>query len=531
MDWLKRVVKVEATTTVPLNIRGIFSKCGEIIDLYPCKTGARGRTHVFIKFKDEHSAKLAINSKVDIPGIGVYSLSDNPRLVDQYQAVNLPVCETDTFGFASNSWDISVLTDLPRKSASSSWKGKIGHSRRTTKLSGQSTDLLVPPVKTHSCTPALSPPAGFLKSLKSLKSVPSRFVTPITHNSNPPYEATSKQQPISDGTSKTTFLSSASVAPRASTRSGPSTCLQPPACTPGPSTLIDQYSFPDARLSLYFHGEAITYDLKALDSDTRPIIELLRITNSERGNWMIVGAFYRRSGDPRAAMAVIQTMVEAMTGHGVSEADLKPAFLFLSSCETDLARQARAAQSTIEVAEHSKNARTWLQKVYGSGASPEASQALGVVESIMSSIPCLPKATVQVMDRGADVEPSPIVARAVVQQRILEREIQSLRDRQHHQSNLLSETRVAKRKLEDDFDCERDLRYRLQRCLDDTRRELEMARKMETYALDQVKREVEARRKAEDMAQEEKSQRLKLQRFSEEETAQPLAKIVNEQPQ
>jgi hypothetical protein len=30
MDWLKKVVKVEATTAVPLNIRGTFSKFGEM---------------------------------------------------------------------------------------------------------------------------------------------------------------------------------------------------------------------------------------------------------------------------------------------------------------------------------------------------------------------------------------------------------------------------------------------------------------------------------------------------------------------
>jgi len=33
MDRLKRVVKVEATTTALLNIRGIFAKCGEMYDL------------------------------------------------------------------------------------------------------------------------------------------------------------------------------------------------------------------------------------------------------------------------------------------------------------------------------------------------------------------------------------------------------------------------------------------------------------------------------------------------------------------
>jgi len=220
----------------------------------------------------------------------------------------------------------------------------------------------------------------------------------------------------------------------------------------------------------------------------------------------------------------------AMTEHGISEDDLKPAFLFLSGCETDLARQARAAQSTADTDEHYKNARMWLQKVYGSGKSPAASRVVDV-KNIAPSLPHQPKAITQVLVRGTDVKtgdnPHPTTAGVHVQQRILEREIVSLRDRQHQQFKLLSETRVAKRKLEDDFDCERKLRYRLQRRLDDMRTELEMARKMESYALDQVKREVEVRRKAEDIARMEKNQRLELQKRSEEHAAQPLVGGAN----
>lgn len=217
----------------------------------------------------------------------------------------------------------------------------------------------------------------------------------------------------------------------------------------------------------------------------------------------------------------------AMTEHGIPEGDLKPAFLFLSSCETDLARQARMAQTTVEAAEHYENARTWLQKVYGTGKSPVASQTANTVESVVPSLPLQPSmATTQAIDYGDNVKPgnksSQITAGALAQQRVLEREIQSLRDRQLQQSSLLSETRVAKRKLEDDFDDERDLRYRLQRCLDDTRKELDMARKMEMYALDRVKREVEARRKAEDVARAKKNQRLELYDVPKEHTAQLL---------
>lgn len=240
---------------------------------------------------------------------------------------------------------------------------------------------------------------------------------------------------------------------------------------------------------MYFHGEVITYDLKALDPDTRPIIELLKITDSEHGSWMTVGAYYRRSGNTRAAMSVIQTMIQgnsvydrdmlpshqhetapiAMTEHGISEDDLKPAFLFLSGCETDLARQARAAESIPEVAEHCTNTRMWLQKVYGSGTDPTASRA--VVKSAASSLSRQPKATEQAIDRGADIDKlNPTTVGSLSQHRIFECEIQTSQEQQHEQSNLLSEIRVAKRKLEDDIDYGRNLRYHIQRRLDDTQR-------------------------------------------------------------
>lgn len=326
MDGLKKVVKVEATTAVPLNIRGIFSKFGEMyvahhklsllvnsplltscsIDLYPCETGDRGCAHIFIKFKDEQSAKLAVTGKFDLPGINVYSLYDNPRYVSQYRGVD-SVFETGAFCVPPNSRDIPVSTDPARKSAFR--RSKKGYSRWATKSSGQFTDLVAPPINAYLCPPALPLQASFLDSLKSVQS---RCSTPITRSiTNPSGEIASKSQPASDVASNTASLTfSASLAPRASPESSPSTCAQPPSCTPGPLTFINPCFSLDTRLSLSFHGETITYDLKALDSDTRAIIELLKITDSERGNWMTVGAYYRRSGNTRAAMAVIRTMIE-----------------------------------------------------------------------------------------------------------------------------------------------------------------------------------------------------------------------------
>lgn len=58
-------------------------------------------------------------------------------------------------------------------------------------------------------------------------------------------------------------------------------------------------------------------------------------------------------------------------------------------------------------------------------------------------------------------------------------------------------------------------------------KELEMVRKMETYALDQVKREVEARRKAEDTTRAEKNKRLELRKILDKPATQSLTKSDN----
>jgi len=76
---------------------------------------------------------------------------------------------------------------------------------------------------------------------------------------------------------------------------------------------IPETRFPltcDTKIYLNLFGEVISCDVKTLDRDPAAIIELLRITQSERANYMIVGAFYRRSSLPLSAKAVIESMLE-----------------------------------------------------------------------------------------------------------------------------------------------------------------------------------------------------------------------------
>lgn len=67
----------------------------------------------------------------------------------------------------------------------------------------------------------------------------------------------------------------------------------------------------DSRLLITIQGQEIIYDLaKSAEQDPKIIIELLRLSLSERGNWMIAGAHFRRIGQPRAAIDIMYAMLE-----------------------------------------------------------------------------------------------------------------------------------------------------------------------------------------------------------------------------
>jgi chromosome segregation ATPase len=97
----------------------------------------------------------------------------------------------------------------------------------------------------------------------------------------------------------------------------------------------------------------------------------------------------------------------------------------------------------------------------------------------------------------------------------LEREIQSLRDRHTHNTNVIADIRASKRKLEDTIEGDRVARRRLQRELDEVAKERDNARRMENLALDQMKREVDSRRRAEDRADEERELRRRAESSAE----------------
>ncbi|KAH9048376.1 hypothetical protein EDB84DRAFT_1434380 [Lactarius hengduanensis] len=120
-------------------------------------------------------------------------------------------------------------------------------------------------------------------------------------------------------------------------------------------------------LGMTLCGQRITFDLEGLDVNPRPIIELLRATSSDRDKWMIVGAFYRRKGNTHAALTVVATMVKVLSDLRLKACELRPAFLMLSSCHTELWRRTRAQDGSETEASiaHLDKSRRWLQLVYG----------------------------------------------------------------------------------------------------------------------------------------------------------------------
>jgi hypothetical protein len=245
-------------------------------------------------------------------------------------------------------------------------------------------------------------------------------------------------------------------------------------------------------------------------------------------------------------------MFTVMIEHGISEADLKPAFLMLSSCETQLSKGARtpSGENTEASLGHAQKSYHWLQKVYGANLSKAGSNQtnhsgltlaarLGPIEKLSNvrapeqiySATSSEPAAKTIIDLSDDSPPkTPVTPKHALttvptspsRLRMLERELQSLRDRETAITTQLHNARSAKRKFEDEFTAERTLRRKLEHKLDDIESQLDVSKKMEKFALDQMKREVDARRRAEEMAECERDKRREVETAMKAQGTKPL---------
>ncbi|OCH86357.1 hypothetical protein OBBRIDRAFT_244494 [Obba rivulosa] len=267
---------------------------------------------------------------------------------------------------------------------------------------------------------------------------------------------------------------------------------------------------------LNYNGEHVSCALENLDENPGGIIAVLKATaghSLERDKWMIVAGYYRGKGNVKAAVAVVSTMVEVMTSPtvGLASHELKPAYLMLASCHTDLGKQARLSPDVpVDVSqEHYQKASAYLQQVYGMFAAeapappvtdPRQTEAAIRIASPLNMTLHEPRpssASTAVASPSQHDRAIPSKASPDPRIQSLEREVQSLRDRHTHATRALASARESKRQLEDELASERSVCRRAERSLKSATDELASTRRTERFALDQSRRDVEARRRAE----------------------------------
>ncbi|KAJ7783306.1 hypothetical protein B0H16DRAFT_1710098 [Mycena metata] len=421
----------------------------------------------FIEFADVASARAALSMKLDA-GVRVLDVSPSENLVNQYRVIN-PSAFGEGDAMQSSAGGGRVQNDLGATN-------RAGRPRPNDVLSLPGTSSV--------------PQIGVLQCLKSTNA-------PISHSSAPPPDPADTRR-------------NAALLPAI-----PSLILSHsfPAPLPTPSPAANPFPCMENHILMRLCGENITLDLRCLAADPATVIELLKVTASERGNWLIVGAYYRRTGNPVGAIAVVTAMLEALKQFNIPEHELKPAFLLLSGCEADLGKLARSNSDPDKVSEHYSNAQQWLQKVYGASIPPLAPSPPSADDSKRPRANTPPRAPASLRSRidTTNAPSAPRLHPTSPNHRMLEREIQSLRERHQNNTNLISDMRVSKRKLEETVEIERDVRRRLQRELDEAMKHREEARRMEVLALAQMKREVDLRRRAEDQADDERQLRKRAE--------------------
>ncbi|KAJ3498349.1 hypothetical protein NLJ89_g10228 [Agrocybe chaxingu] len=512
MDDFRAVVKVENNTSVSYNLHRMFSIVGEVPEIYPMDPSAETPAqHSFLKFSSTIFANNALSLKWEIPGLQVLPIHEQPYLIEQYRCANPAIAltgaddpHTNLLGSQQeerrNLHEIPSVTeldrDLPAARSRKTRRSNTISKGSWTSMTGDIEEYCIQEREAHSFNAI---PQSFDFSGYAMRNWDVAHRAMFSFSALQDWDmARLAEKPARElAVCDTSDASVTTIAgPLTSLRVAPAESA--PAVTTCPVTC-------ETRISMELCGEIILYDLKNLEPDPRVIIELLKATKSERGNYMLVGAFYRRIGNPQAAKAVMNAMIEGyifrslvienllisihseFSMQGVGTSDMKPAYLLLSACEKDLAKIANTEGRDAQlVSSHCQAAKLWLQKVFGiadsSRAEAETKGNLNNSNALKAKeLNGLPENSVDNKDiRG------------------LERKIQSLRDRNFNQSRQIAQLQSQKRKLEDDYLQERDLRRKYQRKIDEAERDRDSARKMEKHALDQVKREVAARQQAEE---------------------------------
>ncbi|THH17715.1 hypothetical protein EW146_g3137 [Bondarzewia mesenterica] len=518
MDSIDRVVDI-ATEKSEQHLRDHFTaSSGHITGLYAWKTDKVNSTHFFTEFNESGSAAHACADQS--PDFAVRRLASSPRLVEKFRAIThgspddrTPTPRKPALKARPSSSSLTTASDVD----------DIGVKRKKTRRAGvtlklrqaMNTDLDCTSVYASLPTP---PESGELAESSSASShlslglnIPDIVLSTRLHrgedkeNHPGPFARDAfpltPQSPISS-----VFLPS--PLPISSCRSPNPRSVIPPGLPPVQTSIV-----------VPLCGESVSYDLESLEDDPKGIINLLTSAACNLDKWMVVGAFYRRKGNVSAAIEVVSQMIDVMKGYGIEETALKPAFLMLSSCHTELGKRARLPDGRETEASLAcfEQSRRWLQNVYGTHVSETEHAARAALVSRFAE---LNKAAASGASATALVAPVARIstptapsaaASATPSSQVLEREVKLLRDRQSMHSAELTKARAAKRKSEDAFEHERSMRRRLERHLDELERQLSRSQKKESSAMEQAMSEVKARQRAEEREGAERRARLKAE--------------------
>jgi hypothetical protein len=196
---------------------------------------------------------------------------------------------------------------------------------------------------------------------------------------------------------------------------------------------------------------------------------------------------------------------------GLKACELRPAFLMLSSCHTELWKRTRAqdgSETETSVA-HLDMSRRWLQLVYGLGSedSPDTLVAVNNASRRDHDVP---------PERGD-------ISLGNIQRADSIRDLRVLRDSRLDAEDLAN-LRCAKRRLEDEVGSERATRRRLERTLHHLEAKVVQAQKRADDAHALVRTEVKSRRRSEQAISEERAKRRSMEVSLEKQaqSAKPL---------
>ncbi|KAH9940482.1 uncharacterized protein BXZ73DRAFT_98910 [Epithele typhae] len=479
-DRMQRTIHVDTTASSD-QVRSVFSRSGEIRRIYPARLpGEPGTPGYYVEYRDQPAANAA--SSLSMPtSMAVHALDRYPKLADRFFAI-----ATSAPPPAAN---------LPQKPPPEVLESAVDADARYPTYLRQISKQATLCDRTFTILEPAPMNGSSFGSYNYYPDIAANGYDENGYNQVPPYgwsdaSITRDNNSISDAYMHTNRYPT--VSPMSPfTESAPSTSSM---ASNGTQTQHASTSEPNNTLFLTGGAEIQPINLETLDDSPDRIVASLRTSARhpvDCGKWIMVGASYRGRGNLLAAIAVITAMIEVMSSAGMESAQLKPAVLMLSSCHLEVARHLRAQNGaeTAHSTRHLAHACDGFRSVYGAFEPPRPPALLlapghptaGRARARSAAEPAPPRAVPSSPRHG--------------QTRMLEREVQSLRDRQGAQVEQLARTRAEKRKLEEELERAAQRRRRLEDVVD-------KAEAAEGAAHERARAEEAERRRAEERAEE-----------------------------